>query len=493
MKSCSAINWEKFKMEESQFKNREEIVKEIKSRHLILMPDGKEISLDLSKPDEVKKILHEIGDEEIKAYILSEEIKGQPKKEPPSIKAMQRLELVDYESSSDSGNLRFYPKGNLFFELLKDWADEIALNRLGSMKIVSPILYNWADKEIQEQASSFHERHYIVKVPDDKNKEFILRFAGDFGLFKIMKKANFSYRMLPLRMYEFSKSFRYEQSGELAGLKRVRAMHIPDIHCFCKDLSQGWQEYQHLYKNYVDLANGAGVKYAIGFRIVEDFYKEHKERIVELLQYSKRPAFIEVMSKMKHYWVVKNEFQGIDSVGGNSQLSTVQLDVKDAKVYGINYIDSDGSKKGCIICHSSIGSLERWMYSILEEALKKERPMLPVWLSPSQLRLIPVSEQHLEYCKSLKFNNVRVDIDDSNDSLGKKIAKAHKEWIPYVAVVGSKEIESNKLMVNFREDGSKAELSSDNLEKEIHEKCKGLPFRQLPVPKLLSQRPIFFG
>jgi len=199
------------------------------------------------------------------------------------------------------------------------------------------------------------------------------------------------------------------------------------------------------------------------------------------------------MSKMKHYWAVKHEFQGIDSVGGNLQLSTVQLDVKDAKVYGINYMDNDGSKKGCIICHSSIGSIERWMYSILEEGMKREKPMLPVWLSPSQLRLIPVSEKHLEYCKSLQFKNVRVDIDDSNDSLGKKIAKAGKEWIPYVAVIGDKEMESNKVMVNVRENESKIELSIEDIEKEIHEKCQGLPFRRIPVPKLLSQRPVFFG
>ena len=125
--------------------------------------------------------------------------------------------------------------------------------------------------------------------------------------------------------------------------------------------------------------------------------------------------------------------------------------------------------------------------------MKREKPMLPVWLSPSQLRLIPVSEKHLEYCKSLQFKNVRVDIDDSNDSLGKKIAKAGKEWIPYVAVIGDKEMESNKVMVNVRENESKIELSIEDIEKEIHEKCQGLPFRRIPVPKLLSQRPVFFG
>jgi threonyl-tRNA synthetase len=212
-----------------------------------------------------------------------------------------------------------------------------------------------------------------------------------------------------------------------------------------------------------------------------------------MLQYSNRPAFIEVLSKMKHYWAVKHEFQGIDSVGGNSQLSSVQLDIKDAKVYGINYVDSDGSKKGCVICHSSIGSIERWIYAILEEALKKEKPILPLWLSPSQVRLIPVNQAQIEYCKSFKFDGVRFDIDDSNDSLGKKIANANKEWIPYVAVIGAKEIESGKLMVNLREDNSKKEFSIEELEHEIKLKSRGMPFRPLPVPKLVSQRPIFYG
>jgi len=473
-------------------KNRVDIVKEIKSKHLILLPNGGEIALNLEAPKEVKKILQSVGDNELQAYVLSEELKGQAKAEPPSISMMQQHELVGYEPASDSGHFRMYPKGHMIFELLKDWAQEIAVERLECLQIDSPVVYDWSDKEIQEQASSFHERHYLVKQPDSE-KEFILRFAGDFGLFKIMKQANFSHRMLPVRVYEFSKSFRYERSGELSGLRRLRAFHMPDIHCFCKDLVQGWEEYQHLYRNYADLADAAGVAYAVGFRIVEEFYQVHKEKIVEMLRYSKRPAFIEVLSSMKHYWAVKHEFQAIDSVGGNLQLSTVQLDVKDAKVYGINYVDADGEKKGCIICHSSIGSIERWMYAIFEEAFKKEKPELPLWLAPSQVRIIPVAEEYLPYCKSLAIEGVRWDIDDSNDSLGKKIAKAGKEWIPYVAIVGEQEIKAGKIMVNRRSNSSKEPLSIEELQKEVKEKCNGMPFRPLPVPRLVSLRPKFHG
>jgi threonyl-tRNA synthetase len=480
-------------MQNHKLKNREQIVNEIESKHLILMPNGDEKILNFKNLKEVNEILEMIGDKELKDYINSEEIKGQPKKEPPSIKAMQKLELIDYENASDSGNMRFYPKGNLIFKLLKKWADEIALNRLNAMQIESPVIYDWEDEEIQKQAESFHERHYIVRIPENERKKFILRFAGDFGLFKIMKKAQYNHKMLPLRIYEFSKSFRYERSGELSGLKRLRAFHMPDIHCFCKNQEQGWEEYQHLYRNYADLADGAKVKYAIGFRVVQEFYDRYKEKILELINYSKRPAFIEILSEMKHYWAIKNEFQAIDSVGGNVQLSTIQLDVKDAEIYGIKYMDKDGSKKNCVICHSSIGSIERWMYSILEEALKKEKPVLPVWLAPSQLRLIPVSEKYIEYCKSLKLEKVRFDIDDSKDSLGKKVMKANKEWIPYIVVVGDKEIESGRFKVNCREEGDVKEMQILELEEMIKKKCKGMPFERIAVNKLLSQRPIFFG
>ncbi len=478
---------------EKEFMNRDEIANGIEKRSFLLLPSGEEIPIRLDDPAEAGRVLDRIGDMELKAYVMSEEIKGQPKKEAKSIKAMQRLEMVGYEPSSDSGHFRIYPKGALIFDLLKDWAEEIALKRLGAMKIESPLIYNWKDPEIREQGGSFHERHYSVRVPDDKEREFVLRFAGDFGLFKIAKEMKMSHKILPVRIYELSHSFRYEKRGELAGLRRLRGFQMPDIHSFCKNIDEGWEEYQLLYRNYADLADGLESKYAVVFRIVDEFYKKHKQKIVELLRYSNRPAFIEVLSKMKHYWAVKHEFQAIDSVGGNCQVQSVQLDVKDSDVYGIRFVDSDGKKKGCIICHSSIGAVERLFYAVLEEALKNEKPMLPLWLSPAQLRIIPVSGRQAEYSKSLDFDGIRAEVDDSNASLAKKIARANMEWIPYFAVVGEREIQSGKLMVNRRSDGRKIEMQKEEISAEIKQKCRGMPFRQNYLPKLMSQRPIFHG
>lgn len=473
---------------------REKVTEKIKSEYLILTPEGKEIKLNLKKIQEVEDFLNK--NQALKKYIYSEEIKGIPSKEPPSIKAMQSLEMVGYASASDPGNFNLFPKGHLIFELLKEWAYEIAVKRFGSIQIDTPILYDWGQPDIRAQGESFHEKHYSVIVPDHK-RELVLRFAGDFGLFSIMKNATLSYKNLPLRIYEFSKSFRYETRGELTGLKRLRAFHMPDIHSFCADIDQGWNEYEELYKNYDDLAKSTGIEYAVVFRIVEDFYKKYKNRIVKLLKYSKKPAFIELLTEMKHYWAVKHEFQGIDSVGGNLQLSTVQLDVKDAAIYGITYTDKNNRKTGCIICHSSIGSIERWFYSILEHALQSKNPVLPMWLSPVQVRLCPINDSLLQHCEKiadeLSKEQIRTDIDDRVESVQKKVRDAEIEWIPLIVVVGEKEKKSGKLAVRFRETGKVESMKSAELIKLIKKQTKEYPFKPLPLPLFLTKRPIFVG
>lgn len=482
---------------EKKKSQREIISEQIQRKHYILTPEGKEYRLDVENEAQVKKVLSEIKDEDFKNYLLFNEIKNLAKIEPPSIKEMQAQELVGYAPEADSGHFKFYPKGNLIFELLKDWAYEIAVKRFNCLQIETPIIYDWSDKEIREQGGSFHERHYTVKCPDDEKKEWVLRFAGDFGLFKIMKAATLSYKALPVRMYEFSKSFRYEQKGELSGLKRLRGFHMPDIHSFTGDLAAGWDEYKKLYKQYDDLAKGTGIKYAIVFRIVEDFYKKNKDQIIEMLKYSKAPAFIETLSSMKHYWAVKHEFQGIDSVKGATQLSTVQLDVKDAETYGILYTDKDNQKKGCTIVHSSIGSIERWIYCILENSFKMAKPAWPYWLSPTQVRICPVSDKFVDdavkLAQRLNEQNIRTDVDDRDIPLPKKISNAEIEWAPYILVVGERELKSGNLAVRKRESGKIENFSEKDLIDKLKLEQNNMPFKPLPLGVLVSKRPIFVG
>ncbi len=467
---------------------REDIVEKIKSRFLVLTPGGEEIELVEGEPLPDHPVFEEFP--ALKKFVENDMGLLKEKKEPPSIKAMQRLELVDYEEASDAGHFRFYPKGALMFHLLKDWADHVSRDVMGAVQIETPILYDWSQPDIQSQGKSFHERHYMVYPPEGK-KEFVLRFAGDFGLFRLMKDATISYRHLPIRVYEFSKSFRYEKRGELTGLKRLRAFHMPDVHSFSRDLEQGWEEYRDIYRALDDLAKGTGIEYAIAFRVVEEFYQRYRDNLVELLRHSGAPALIEVLSERKHYWVVKHEFQAVDAVGGTCQLCTVQLDVEDAARYGITYVDENGEEKGCIICHTSVGSIERWIYSILEDALKKEKPEFPFWLSPTQVRIIPVGEGFVDDCVSLARSLPgRVDVDDRDATLGKKIREAEREWVNIIVVYGEKERETGKLSVRLRS-GEKKTMTVEELADRIKELQGDYPFRPLPLPMLLSKRPQF--
>ena len=124
--------------------------------------------------------------------------------------------------------------------------------------------------------------------------------------------------------------------------------------------------------------------------------------------------------------------------------------------------------------------------------LNERAPMLPTWLSPIQARILTVGDAHEEFANELydKINasNIRVDIDDRDESVGKKIRNAAKEWIPYIFVIGDKEVETGKFQVTVRETGEKVDMTAEELIAEINEKCAGKPFRRLPLPKDISRR-----
>ncbi len=151
---------------------------------------------------------------------------------------------------------------------------------------------------------------------------------------------------------------------------------------------------------------------------------------------------------------------------------------------------------------SPSGALERDIYALLEKAYREQMtgkaPMLPLWLSPTQVRLIPISDKFLDKLEALAqqiaAHNIRVDIDDSSSTLQKKIREAEQEWVPYIIVVGDKEIESGTLSVRVREEKGKQEtLTAEQLIAKVSEKIAGKPFKALPLPLYLSKRPQFHG
>ena len=150
---------------------------------------------------------------------------------------------------------------------------------------------------------------------------------------------------------------------------------------------------------------------------------------------------------------------------------------------------------------SPSGAIERCIYALLEKAYKEQKkgkaPMLPLWLSPTQLRIIPMSDKHLEHAEKLadtfETQHLRVDIDDRTSTLRKRVREAEMEWVPYIIVVGQKEIESDVLPVRDRKTGKICKMTLEELTSEIEEIVKSKPLKSLPLPKYLSRRPQFHG
>jgi threonyl-tRNA synthetase len=408
---------------------------------------------------------------------------------------MQALELVDYEPGSDSGNFRWYPKGYLIKKLLERHISDM-LREYGAMQVETPIMYDFLHPQLSKYINRFPARQYLVKS-DEKN--YFLRFAACFGQYLMGHDMTISYRHLPLRLYELTHySFRREQSGELSGLRRLRAFTMPDMHTLCKDLNEAKEEFIRQYELSMKWMKDIAVDYEVAVRFVKDFYYENEKFAKNLAQKIGKPILVELWEDRFFYFIMKFEFSVNDNLGNSATLSTVQIDVENAELFDISYVDSDGIKRYPLLLHASIpGAIDRNMYAMLErEAIKMERGLkaeLPFWLSPTQVRIIPVSEEFIKDCEYL-VNQLpaRVDIDDRDEKVGRKIRDAEKEWINMIVVYGQKEKESGMLPVRLRS-GDIKESTVDELKENIENRLSGFPFAGLNLPVHLGKRPIFRG
>ncbi|UCG68881.1 MAG: threonine--tRNA ligase [Thermoplasmata archaeon] len=461
--------------------------KELHSEWFVLTPHGELVKVedyDFSKNKELETF-----------YKYERGKSRKAKAEPPHVRLMQELELVDYEPGSDPGNFRWYPKGFLIKNLLERHISNM-LSDYGAMQVETPVMYDFLHPQLSKYLNRFPARQYLVKS-DEKN--YFLRFAACFGQYLMGHDMTMSYKHLPLKLYELTHySFRREQSGELSGLRRLRAFTMPDMHTLAADLNQAKEEFKKQYVMSMKWMEDIDVEYEVAMRFVSDFYYENEDFAKELVKMIDKPVLLELWKERFFYFIMKFEFSVNDALGNSSTLSTVQIDVENTKLFDITYVDKDGKKKNPLLLHASIpGAIDRDLYAILErQAIKMKKGgkgKLPFWLSPTQIRLIPVSEEYLKDCEDLANQlHARVDIDDRDEKVGRKIRDAEKEWINMIIVLGAKEKESKKLPVRFRE-GDITKYTIKELSDHIKKKQNNYPFEDLTLPILLSKRPIFRG
>ncbi len=466
-------------------KKEEEIKEEVKSEWYILTPDGELIEAE--KFDFT-------GHEELKKFYEYEAFGSRKAEEEPAhIKLMIEHELVDYEPGSDYGNMRWYPKGYLIKRLLEEKVEKMCLD-LGAMEVETPIMYDVSHPALSKYIKKFPARQYRVKA--DKGREMFLRFAACFGQYLMARDMIISYKNLPLRLFELAKSFRKEQHGEVTGIKRLRAFTMPDMHTICRDEKQALEEFKKQFLLSLEWARIIEIDGEIAIRFVREFFERNKEFAIELVKAWGKPVLIEMWDKRYFYFVMKFEINMNDSVGKAFALSTVQIDVENPKSFDITYIDESNERKYPYLLHASIsGGIDRCVCALLEKEAMKMRQgkkgSFPFWLAPTQVRLIPVSDEYIEECIELASKiNARVDIDDRDGSVSKKIREAEKEWVPIIIVYGEKEREGI-FKPRYRFECSENETTIQKLNEIIAEKMAGFPFRKLPMPILLSKRPKF--
>ena len=311
-----------------------------------------------------------------------------------------------------------------------------------------------------------------IQVEDE---EFMLRPMTCPHHFQLYLSRPRSYRELPMRIAELAKLYRFEQSGELMGLQRVRSFCLSDAHIICKNEEAAAEEMGKAL-DLIEYANGVlGLEYGKDYwyklslgdrKDAKKYYKDDAgwEKAEGLLRelLKKRGADFKELSGDAAFYGPKVDVQMKNANGKEDTAFTVQYDLSSPVRFNLTFVGEDGKEHRCFVVHrSSIGSIERTIAFLIE----KYAGAFPLWLSPVQVKVLPIGEGHLEYGKAifeaLKNENIRAELDESNETLGKKIRDGKSEKIPYLVVLGDKEKSSKTLTV----EGRNEKLENISLEK----------------------------
>lgn len=394
----------------------------------------------------------------------------------------KELDLFVFSEIVGKGLPLLTPKGTVIRKELEKFVLEEETKR-GYQHVVTPHL-----AKVDLYKKSGHYPYYketmypIMKVDEE---ELILRPMTCPHHFELYNSKPRSYKELPIRLAEIASQFRYEKSGELSGLTRVRLFCLADAHIICAK-EQAESEIKNVlalidYANEVfGLKKNVDYRYRLSLGDRDDGKKYYKDDAVweaaegvlrNTLKKIKAP-FFEAKGEAAFYGP-KIDVQ-MKKVNGQEETAfTVQYDFVMPKRFALRYIDKDGKENEPIVIHrSSIGCFERTMAFLIEHYAGA----FPVWLSPVQVKIVSVGATHVAFCKKLatefKENNIRVEVDETDETVGNKIRKAVGEKVPYMLVVGDREMVSDKLAVRDRGEKTTREVSKGEFMEEVRKKIK---------------------
>lgn len=401
----------------------------------------------------------------MRTFVLySSDMDTVPDKEHDHKKLGRELDLFTFSDTVGKGLPLFTPKGSVIRRELERFIVDEEIRR-GYLHVYTPDIAKLALYEKSGHYPHYKESMYAPIEIDDE--QFMLRPMTCPHHFELYLRKPVSYRELPMRIAELAQLYRYEQSGELMGLQRVRTFCLADAHIICANEEQAVQEISSALDLIEYITSVFGLKLDVDYRYrlslgdrsnTEKYYKndaawEKGEGLLRTLMQDRGSQFEEAKDEAAFYGP-KIDIQMKNVNGKEDTAFTVQYDFCMPNRFSLSYIGEDGAEHETFVVHrSSIGAIERIMAFLIE----KYGGAFPLWLSPVQVKVLSVSEKHADYVlevvASLKEVGVRAEADISNESLGKKIRDAKLEKVPYLIVVGDKEMESKLVAVDSRDQG----------------------------------------
>jgi threonyl-tRNA synthetase len=380
----------------------------------------------------------------------------------------REFDLFSISEEAGPGLVLWHPKGTRIRLIIEDFLRR-ELYRRGYEFVTTPHVARDVLWKTSGHYDYYRQNMYVFNVDDE---EFVIKPMNCPYHIQIYKSRMRSYRDLPVRLAEFGTVYRYERSGTLHGLLRVRGFTQDDAHIFCTR-DQVYNEISDLMDLVLYIMKSFGFdQYKVELSVRDESRKEDYagseedwEIAEDALTRSLRDRKIEWtrMEGEAVFYGPKIDVKLIDAIGRPWQLSTVQFDFTLPKRFDLSFIGSDGSAHQPLMLHRALlGSIERFLGVLIEHYAGA----FPIWLAPVQAVIIPISERHQDYAREVLQNlaeaDIRVEIDDRNEKLGYKIREAQTKKVPYMLVVGDKELQSKEVSVRNRFQGDEGAHSLES-------------------------------
>jgi threonyl-tRNA synthetase len=391
------------------------------------------------------------------------------------------LDLFVFSELVGPGLPLWTPKGTLLRNLLDDYVWSLR-KPLGYEKVEIPHI---TKKELYEKSGHWDKfKNELFNIKTREGHTFAMKPMNCPHHTQIYARKQFSYRDLPQRYSNSTTCYRDEQTGELSGLSRVRAFTQDDAHVFCRfgqvkeELGAVWDKVvEPFYKSF-----GFELKLRLSLhdpKTPEKYlggaekWLEAENTLRELAK-ERKMEFFEGVGEAAFYGP-KLDFMAKDSIGRQWQVATIQLDMNQPERFDLTCVNEEGQKERIVMIHAAImGSIDRFISILIEHTAGN----FPLWLSPVQLSILPISDNQLDYAKKVRdelqsaYNDLRIEIDGRAESIGKKIREATIQKIPYQIIVGEKEVEAGKIAIRKRDGTDLGQMSVEDFAKKLMEEIK---------------------